>query len=111
MRGKPCVQACHIFDVSAGGLDYHALEDRVASCAAQRLSDLVATVIDLLDERVLYPSAGTTRTPEGTQVRVSMSFDTTDRWVAAERAVAVLPEVFDEAVPEVAARGLVFSAA
>jgi hypothetical protein len=75
------------------------------------LSDLIATVVDLLDERVLDPSVGTTRTEEGTQVRVSMSFDTDDQWAAARQAVAVLADVFDEAVPEIATRGLAFAAA
>ena len=75
------------------------------------LSDLIATVFDLLDERVLDPCVGTTRTENGTQVRVSMSFDTDDQWAAARQAVAVLGEVFDQAVPEIAARGLAFTAA
>jgi hypothetical protein len=92
-------------------MDASAWLDLPREFSDDELSDLVATVVDLLDERVLDPSVGTTRTPEGTQVRVSMSFDTSDPWVAAEQAVAALREVFDEAVPEVGARGLVFSAA
>jgi hypothetical protein len=75
------------------------------------LSDLIATVVDLLDERVHNPSVGTTRTEQGTQVRVSMSFDTDDQWAAARQAVAALGDVLDQAVPEIAARGLAFAAA
>ncbi len=77
------------------------------------LSDLVAAVIDELDARVLDPSVGTTRTAEGTQVRVSMSFDTENPWIAQEQALTALRDAFDSAVPQIAgkARDLAFSAA
>jgi len=67
---------------------------------------------DDLDRRVLDPDVGTTRTGEGTQMRVSMTVDTEDRFVAAEVALTALRNAFDAAVPKVAGmRGLAFSAA
>ena len=77
------------------------------------LTDLIASVIDVLDALVLDPSVGTTRMAQETQVRVSMSFDTDNPWIAQQRALTALRDAFDRTVPEIAgrARGLAFSAA
>jgi hypothetical protein len=74
------------------------------------LGDLIAAVIDDLDERVLDPEVGTTRTGEGVRVRVSMTIPT-DAWEAQQVALSALRAAFDTAVPEVAARPLAFTAA
>jgi|SRR5271165_6085197 len=75
------------------------------------LIGLVAAVIDSLDDHVLDPSVGTTRTPDGTQVLVSMTIDTDNPWIAQQSALHALRTAFDAAVPEIAsrARGLAFS--
>lgn len=77
------------------------------------LSELIATVIDDLDVRVLDPSVSTHRSDAGVQVEVSMTIDTEDRWEAQAVALAALRDAFDAAVPAVAgfARGLVFQEA
>ncbi len=87
-------------------IDAQAWLDLPREFSEDELSDLIATVIDDLDERVLDPSVGTTRTQKGTQIRVSMTIDTEDRWVATQRALTALREAFDAAVPEVAGKAL-----
>jgi hypothetical protein len=93
-------------------VDAQAWLDLPREFTDDELTDLIEAVIDALDERVMEPSVGTTRTAEGTQVRVSMTFDTADPWVAQQGALTALREVFDEAVPAIARRaprGLAFS--
>jgi hypothetical protein len=79
----------------------------------EEISDLIAAVVDVLDARVLDPSVGTTRMGPETQVRVSMSFDTDDPWIAQQQALTALQDAFDRTVPKIAGRtrGLAFSAA
>jgi hypothetical protein len=101
--------------LGAGGLmltiDAQAWLDLPREFTDDELTDLIAAVIDNLHDHVLDPSIGTTRTPEGTQVRVSMTIATDNPWIAQEHAPQALRTAFDAAVPEIAARArdLVFT--
>ena len=94
-------------------IDAQAWLDLPREFTDDELADLIVAVIDYLDDHVLDPSVGTTRTPEGTQVRVSMTFSTDDPWIAQTRALNALRTAFDAAVPEITGlpRGLAFAVA
>ncbi len=77
------------------------------------LTELIATVIDDLDTRVIDPSVSTYRSDSGVHVEVSMTIDTDNPWVAQATAAAAMRDAFDAAVPAVAAmtRGLMLQEA
>jgi hypothetical protein len=77
------------------------------------LTDLIAAVVDDLDDRVIDPSVSTTRTDSGVLVEVSMTIDTDDPWKAQAAALVAMRDAFDAAVPAVAgmARSLAFQEA
>src|SRR5579875_463593 len=66
-------------------------------------TELMATVIDDLETRVIDPSVSTYRSDSGVHVEVSMTIDTDNPWVAQATAAAAMRDAFDAAVPAVAA--------
>ena len=66
------------------------------------LTDLIATVVDDLDTRVIDPSVSTYRSDSGVHVEVSMTIDTDNPWVAQAVAAEAMRDAFDAAVPAVA---------
>ena len=83
-------------------IDASAMLDLPRSFSDEELTDLIAAVIDDLDERVLEPSVSTHRTDAGVAIEISMTIDTDSPWVAQARALDAMREAFDAAVPAVA---------
>ena len=77
------------------------------------ITDLIATVVDYLDTRVIDPSVSTIREESGIRVEVSVTIDTDDPWRAQALAAAALQDAFGTAVPAIAGmtHGLVLQAA
>ncbi len=94
-------------------IDARALLDPPRPFTDDELTELIATVIDDLDTRVLDPSVSTYRSDSGVGIEVSMTIDTEDPWVAQATALAAMRDAFDAAVPTIAGmtRGLVFQEA
>jgi len=94
-------------------IDARALLDPPRPFTDDELTELIATVIDDLDTRVLDPSVSTYRSDSGVGTAVSMTIDTEDPWVAQATALAAMRDAFDAAVPTIAGmtRGLVFQEA
>lgn len=66
------------------------------------LTDLIATVIDYLDTRVIDPSVSTTQEESGVRVEVTVIIDTDDPWHAQVLAVSAMRDAFKSAAPAVA---------
>jgi hypothetical protein len=83
------------------------------SLTDDELTDLIAAVVDYLDDRVIDPSISTIRGETGVRVEVSVTIDTDDLWHAHALAAAVMRDAFESAVPAVAGmtQGLVLQAA
>jgi hypothetical protein len=63
------------------------------------LTDLIATVIDYLDTRVIDPSVSTVREGSGVRVEVTVVIDTDDPWHAQALAVRAMRDAFKSATP------------
>lgn len=70
--------------------------------ADDELTDLVATVIDYLDARVIDPSVSTIREESGIRIEVSVTIDTDNPWRAQALAAAAMRDAFDGAAPPIA---------
>lgn len=94
-------------------IDARALLEPPRPFTDNELTDLIATVVDDLDARVIDPSVSTYRSDSGVQVEVSMTIDTDNLWEAQAVALAAMREAFDSAVPAVASitRGLLLQEA
>lgn len=95
-------------------IDARALLEPPRPFTDDELTELIATVIDDLDARVLDPSVSTYRSDSGgVGIEVSVTIDTDDPWEAQAAALVALREAFDAAVPAVAGitRGLVLQEA
>jgi hypothetical protein len=67
------------------------------------LTDLIATVVDYLDRRVIDPSVSTIREESGVRVEVTVIIDTDDPWHAQATAVGAMRDAFQNAAPGVSA--------
>ena len=66
------------------------------------LTDLIAAVVDYLDDRVIDPSVSTIRLGSAVRVELSVTIDTDNPWTAQALASAAMRDAFDTTVPAVA---------
>jgi hypothetical protein len=84
-------------------IDARALLDLPQPFTDDELTDLIAAVVDDLDDHVIDPSVSTYRSDFGVVgIEVSLTIDTDDTFAAYEAALAALRDAFDRAVPAVA---------
>jgi hypothetical protein len=83
-------------------IDARAMLELPRPFTDDELTDLIAAVIDDLDDRVIDPSVSTYRSDSGVGIEVSLTIDTDNTFAAYEAALAALRDAFDSAVPAVA---------
>jgi hypothetical protein len=115
---KGSVDDQSVFYSTAGGLGMLTIDATATLAPARKLGDdqlteLIATVVDYLDTRVIEPSVSTIRSNSDIRVEISVSVDTDDPWKAQALAAAVLRDAFGAAVPAIAGitHGIVLQAA